>query len=557
MSGPGRDDPDTSTGTGAGTGERTGTRAVGLGAGAGALLVAALAIPRLGTEPLWLDEAYSLGVVNQFGEGVRRTGGTMLGYYTLLWAWTRVGDAPAWLRGLSTLFAMVAMVPVAAIGNRIGGRRLAVVAPVLLAGAYMFQTAALEARAYTMEILVGSTCFYALIRAVQSETGTRSERWSWAALAVLAPLGVLIHGLFVLFIVALVVAGLVSPKPRRCMVAMIPMLATTGVVVAWLAWLGLTRVGHWIPPTDWVYLGRTAAHYLGGDWPLRIFTLLIVTGSVIAVVVNRRRGPTGSPPADSRARFADWSVMVLLVWIVLPPGLLVLLSTVRPAFVDRYVVAITPAVALLVGWGTIRTVDWILTRTGVSRVGSTAALVGITLVLVAGWSTVGQRNLSARDRADWSAAATLVAQQARAGDGILFYGDGSRTPFEAAWQRVPHPVTPVVIDARRPLGRPMRTYDPLPLDDGAHRRVRRYERVWVVRIGRNQDPAIFYELTGPLAEEYDTAGKWEFPGFPSPIRIRLYVRDGPAEVGRADDTESTTVSDGEHHSHPESSDRRQ
>ncbi|HET8930214.1 MAG TPA: glycosyltransferase family 39 protein [Acidimicrobiales bacterium] len=534
--------------------ERRGDRlAVAIGAVAGAMLVGVLAGPRLGADPLWLDEAYSLGVTNQFAYGVKRSGGTMFLYYCLLWAWSQVSESPAWLRLLSTMLAMAVMVPLAAIGRVVGGRRVAVAAPLLLAGAYMFQAAALEARAYTFEILAVSICWLLLIGAVTAGVDTpQSKRW-WVALTLIAPWGVFIHGLFVLFLAAMVLAALLSPKPRACVTQMLPLLGATGVMLGLLTWLGVANVGDWVQGTRFRYVKFTMYQYLGGYVWVRAVSVAALVGLIAWVVADRRRlghvpsTSDASPDTDAQvaadapggtgaqekaledveqARLDNWLTTVPLVWFLAPPILLLLISIIRPEFVDRYFVAVAPAAALTVAVAVCRAIDWLTPRVNLNARTSAAAAAAVCLVLVVGWSAAGQENLDNRTVSHWDDIATMVADHARPGDGLLLYGDLSRPPFEAAWSRVPHDVVPELANVSRQLGEVKRFDFYYPGDANAHRKLLDYDRIWAVNVGRSELPAAFYELKGPLPHDFHLADSWNFADRRAPIIVRLYVRNG-------------------------------
>lgn len=513
---------------------RSDRAAIAVGATAGAVLVAVLAAPRLGAAPLWLDEAYSLGVTNQFFEGVRRSGGTMVSYYALLWGWTRVGDSPGWIRLLSTLLAMVAMVPVAAVGRRIGGRRLAVLAPLLLAGASMFQYAATEARAYSLEIIIVTSCWYLLIRAVDPDSDTTAAKRCWTGLAILAPIGVLTHGLFVLFVGAMIVAALLGPGPVRSLRAMVPMFVTTAITTGILGLLGIADVGSWIEPTRFVVVKHAINNYLGGYGIRWLVTIAAFLGLTVWIVVNRvrslvarRGGDEGSPHlGEPEQQRQVWLATVPVVWMTVPPVLLIGVSVVSPRFVDRYVVAITPAVALVIGLGVCRAVDWATRRI---RLGGGVATVVVGLIgvgLVAGWVHHGQVELNHRRTAGWDVIARTVADRARPGDAIAFYSDQSRPPFEAAWARIPHRVVPEVVTMPRPLGEVRRYDDLVDTYEEAQRRIETFDRVWTITISDREINAVYYELGGVLPEKYRVVDSWPVDVLTGDATLRLYVRDG-------------------------------
>lgn len=508
-------------------GRRGDRMAVAVGAFVGAAVTFVLAVPRLGDAPLWLDEAYSLGVTNQFLEGVRGSGGTMVGYYAVLWGWTRLGDSPAWLRLLSTLFAMAAMVPLAFVARRIGGRRLAVLAPPLLAGAFMFQNVALEARAYTLEIVLVVVCWGLVIGLVQDDLDPVRRRRRIVALAVLGPIGVTVHGLFVLFVAAMAAAVLVGPRPRSHLRDLIPMLATTALATGGLAMLGLTHVGNWIAPTTGEELRATFEAYTGGTGVVHLVSVAAIVGMILwALAAGAAR--RGDPPGRPAARRKVWLVAVPVLWLVIPPALLIALSEIRPRFVDRYLVAVTPAVALLVGLGLIRAVDWAVRRLRAPAVAGPVALVLLGATLATGWAAVGQTGMNDQPVAEWDDLVATVSDRLEPGDGLLLYSDWSRPPFEAAWSRGGRVGELDLVNMDRPLGHPRRYDDVLRLDDDVAHRIEAHDRIWTVSIRNDELAAAVYELSGPLPDGYRIADTWDYDMLTGPATLRLYVRDPTA-----------------------------
>ena len=58
----------------------------------------------------WMDEACSIAATVQLRTVLRATSGTMATYYVLLSGWIRISDALWWIRLLSVISALVAMV---------------------------------------------------------------------------------------------------------------------------------------------------------------------------------------------------------------------------------------------------------------------------------------------------------------------------------------------------------------------------------------------------------------------------------------------------------------
>ena len=149
---------------------------------------------------------------------------------------------------------------VAVLGRRVGGRRLAGVAPPLLALLYLFGVKAAEARAYSLETLLVTIGWYDGHPHLRLGVAARASlRW-WGLLVLLAFVGPLAHGLFPLFVLAWWWRSSLSPTPPT-LVRSVPIVVATGVVLL-LDVHGAIRVGGWVPPTTLhrVVLARPPLH---------------------------------------------------------------------------------------------------------------------------------------------------------------------------------------------------------------------------------------------------------------------------------------------------------
>ncbi len=525
--------------------EGSGTRVLGLigsgrwgnhratlaGSLVGVAVLGVLAVPRLGATPLWLDEAYTLGVVNQFAYGVKSTGGTMVAYYAPLWVWAHVSESTVWLRTLSLVFAAAVMPVVALIGKRVGGTRLAVLAPPLLAASFMFQTLAVQLRAYSLEILILSVSFYALIRAVQQGTDTPgAHRW-WVLLTLVAPWGVFAHGLFPIHLAAIGVAALLSPKPRQAVVRLLPMLGASAVMVALLFWLGISSVGAWVQPTTLEGLKYVTFRYLGLDHVLQAVSIGATVIVVWAAVQARRRTRRGT----DEERSAAWVLCLPFIWAVVPSVSLLATSVVRPEFVDRYLAGIAPGVALLIGLGLCRGFDWLATRTKGGQRVATGGVGVAGVIIVLGFALVGVHQVRREPHSNWDQVASVVARKARSGDGMLLYSDLSRPTFERQWSLLPHGAVPRLVNQPRQLGAVKRVDRLDPLDYSHRRRLLAFRRVWTVTVADGGGQAEFYQDTPPLTTNYRVARTWHFQGMYWPITLRLYERTTPVDFHPAAD----------------------
>jgi hypothetical protein len=139
-------------------------------------------------------------------------------------------------------------------------------------------------------------------------------------------------------------------------------------------------------------------HLGGGSDPvLAILGAALVAGLVIAV---RRR---------------DATLGLVLLWALVPIGLIVAISFVKPVYLARYVIGVLPALALAL----------VLVA---ARIGRAGLLIAAIVVGLLGSSAIGWH--AVRQKAPWREATAFVLQSSRTSDSIVFYLGGMNRPFE-------------------------------------------------------------------------------------------------------------------------------
>jgi len=256
------------------------------------VLAAALRLPTLGSQSLWLDEALT-------GRLARGTLGDLLHrvaeeeanpplFYLFEWAWTRVaGTSELALRLPSALFG-IALVPVAyAIGRRLGGQRAAVALGALVAVHPLLVYYSQEARGYAAVALACAIGFGCFLDALEG------KRAMWWALASAVALGC--H-YFAVFPIAIEAAILLARRGRTVLPAL------GGVALAGAALLPLLAEQVSGDHTDNVTAGvglaervkGAATSWLVGERGAAIDNLEWLVGAlllagVVLVVVHRTR----------------------------------------------------------------------------------------------------------------------------------------------------------------------------------------------------------------------------------------------------------------------------
>jgi mannosyltransferase len=401
--------------------------------------LAALAVGgyRLGAPSLWRDEAYTISATQRsvgqlfamLGHVDAVHGPYYLGMHFVV---SLLGASAVALRLPSLLGMGIAAGFTAALGRRLA-RVAALPAPsvtglvagLLFAGAPQTTYYAQDARPYGPVVMFAVIATYLLVRAAAD------HRWRWwtaygAAIA--------LTGLFNLFALLLVAAHGVTlllarvqarshrpaegdpvPQPADQPPAALPRwLAVVTAAVAVLApmiYFGYQQ-GHtlgWVSRPGLRTVARLVAAFAGSKHLIPLVAAITLCG-VLAGWRSRRPGEltlTG----------------VTLPWLVLPPLILISVSQVYPAYVERYVAFCVPALALLCAAG----LAWLVRLAAATPVGKrrpalawvpSAVALAVLAILLIGPQQAISRPAGRPD--NLRAAAAVVSAHEHRGD-VIFY----------------------------------------------------------------------------------------------------------------------------------------
>jgi hypothetical protein len=400
-------------------------------------VAALLSLPRLGVRTLWLDEAYTVGATNELLATWRHTGVTQALYYALVWPVSRLSTDPAWIRLPSALLGLAAVVVVFRLGRRLGGERVALLGAGGLALSWGLARYSVEARSYTLALLLVSVSWLALIAALQAQQAggeDAARRW-WRIFYVATALSPLAHGLAALNYVAQLGALAIAPGDRRGLVrralAVAPVLAVE--LVAMFS-LGAGEVGDWVPPL--------------GMWQVRTFRRLLLgfglTGAVVGALLALAIVDVALRYRRERTLRA-WLQLLPAFWAVGPGALLVLMSLVRPYAAARYLVPSLPAFYLLIAGLLVRYLvsTWRI------------ALAGVLLVPLL---LVDQRHVTTDGIEDWSELTACIAANSVPGDRLVTAAS-HRSALDYYWNDHPELASVEPLSPPEPLGQVRRLYE--------------------------------------------------------------------------------------------------
>jgi hypothetical protein len=466
----------------------------------------------LGARSLWVDEGASFAIARMdwwnFLRLLWRREANMALYYLFLRGWlafSRVAaPSEAYLRALSVIFGVAAVVAIYFVGRKLWGAASGVSAAFLLAiHAYHIRYSQ-EARGYSLAVFLVLLSVFFLLR-LQDETSNRDSR-IYSAVSALA---VYAHFYSFLVLVAEWIAIRFDPPLRAA--AGRAIRRTLLLLIPAAAFIVFTGSG----PLAWTHcpspheLHVFAIYMSGGGTDALIWTYLFfaILGFLIALLTAPRGNRIFKP-------------LLVLLWLALPIAVALAISFFKPVFANRFFVICVPALCLLVA------------GTAAQGAGKLRWLA-LPVAMVAGYLSFGAvQHFEAygldTPAEDWRAATHTVLMDSHATDGIVFYNSQGRMPFtyyeEREVQRgeIPGSSIPVTIfPGHEPGEISFRDFMGKPDQQQLSSASARFGRIWLVMchntIGDSYDEET-RTLRATLSSHYTARQEFDFPG----IRIELY-----------------------------------
>ena len=265
-----------------------------LGIGGVALVAGGFLLHQLMAWPPHEDETLALFVGRDSLPGVvehvtRDRGGAPL-HFLLAWGVAHLGFGLGGLRVLSAAFALGSLPLVAALGRRLGGPWVGLVAAAIVAPSWLFLFHGVYGRMYSLFLFFSLACTLALLRALESGGRGRWAVWVAASLAMVAA-----HPYGILLLAGQAAYVLVSARDRlrEAILAGVAVLVLgipfwlTDLVLAGRFDVGVGGGGEKLggPAAVARYFWRSAGDATAGWWPATIAVLL---AAAVGVVLLRR-----------------------------------------------------------------------------------------------------------------------------------------------------------------------------------------------------------------------------------------------------------------------------
>lgn len=315
----------------------------------------------------------------------------LLPYYSFLHMWVEFSGNIEWVRLPSLLAYGVTVFLVGRLGYRLGGSVCGVLAAIVVATNPLMIRAALDARPYELSTLACTAAAIALIRWLDGG----SVRWVWwfclagaasmllQIFSVLAPLSMLCA--------AIVLRPQMFRAQRRNLIAPIGFLLA-GIVSFVVLTAPQGRQIAWIHFGDGLrsVVGSLLGPANGGERQYKYVVLATVLAGIGLCLLAWRRSRF-HPTRRELDFFA-----ISLAWAALSTLTLVAVSFVKPVYVDRYVTASVPGLAIAIALLTARAFDLTAVRwTDGSRLAVGGIALGISgLVVISACLVPAARHVS-------------------------------------------------------------------------------------------------------------------------------------------------------------------
>lgn len=376
-----------------------------------AVVVAGAVLRFVSRGPLWLDEAQSVAIAKHslgaLPAALKHDGAPPL-YYALLHVWMKVfGDSTFSVRVLSGIPAVLALPVVVRLGRRIGGDAVGIASVVLLAVSPFAIRYAVEARMYSLLLLLSLAGAHAVLSVHRHRTNAAT-----IALAVVTAASLYTHYYAVFAVGALGAGELWLAVRRRDAAARRALLALVAGCVAFLPWVPilLYQSRHtgapWAPPPDGSAVLDTIGAWMGGGSTAAQIAMLVALAAVVLALIGRRGGAgqvvLGTAFARLPARLLAVVAGSLVVAIAVD-------AADQQAYAPRYLAMGAGLFLVVVGCG-------------IAVLPSRRARRAMLAVLVVAELSVSLQN-AWQPRSQAGLVAAVLDHQARAGDVVVYCPD--------------------------------------------------------------------------------------------------------------------------------------
>ena len=281
-----------------------------------------LGLIRIGAPSVWVDEAFTARAVRYpFPDYLLEQYHWL--YYAMLKPWTSLAGTSEWVLRLPSVLALMAACGLLVVlAYKLFDRWVALVGGVLLATSPFLVLWSQQARSYTLLVVVSLLATLLLIRALD-----RGSRAAWLSYGVVFSAVIAVQPVSALVVVPAHAVLVFQRRERLVPHALLAVIAIVALALPWMTVVSVWSQEFWLAPPTAKDAAKAVLNISGAAG-------LGIPLAVVGLVVLRRAGKTD---------LAVW----LGTWAFAPFLTAAIVSSVKPVFLDRYLIAAAPAFALL------------------------------------------------------------------------------------------------------------------------------------------------------------------------------------------------------------------
>jgi mannosyltransferase len=395
------------------------------------LIIAAgsfLRVYGLGTESIWLDEVFTAIISNEsFVSAIVK--GWQPPYFAILQPWVSLfGNSEASLRAPSAILGILSILVIYLIGCALFNRKVGLISSLLSAISLFHIQYSQEARGYTLILLLALLSYLFFIQILKQD-----KKWYYPCY-LLANIFLVYTNPINLFVIATQIFYLLlfwtknNPQRFKLIGVQAATLVASLPVVLWiLGGFVLPSGGIWAHDPSLMTIYETLRSFAGNERLILIFLPL----AIIAPLSFRKtkvkwdsRKPLESLKSitwDIRLEAVN-EIILLLLWLAVPIAAAYIVSKIfTPMYLNRYLIASSPALYLLVA-------------KGLSNLKAKQVIYPVLFVIL----LLAARNLvnyyGHVNKEQWRELAKLVELNAQKNDVLIFCPDFSQVSFDYYYQ---------------------------------------------------------------------------------------------------------------------------
>ncbi|HEY0404271.1 MAG TPA: glycosyltransferase family 39 protein [Pyrinomonadaceae bacterium] len=398
-------------------------------------LGAALRLVNLGSDSIWLDEAYSIQFARlPLPQLLAETASSDVHpplYYLLLHFWIKLcGDSEAGARLLSALFGLLAILMIYFVAALLFDRATGLLSALLLSLSLFHIEFAQEARMYSLLAFLSLCSLYFFLKLFDETKRRRALHIIGYLLTTSLLMHTHVYGFFIIIAENLFFFALCFSRREFKRDAARWLLLQAALVALFLPWLFVmlrqfarVQQGFWIPQPTLNFLRLTWMLYSGSTLLSFLFIPLVALGLFAA------RETSNGHSAEERANHLAAAarrlplserekLLLMLLWLLSPILIpFVLSQKLASIYLPKYTIAASTAFLVLAARGIMSL------RFDRARVVLVAVVLGLSFAQMRDYWSAAHKDF-------WRESASYFEHTARAGDLTLFHQGNGHVPFD-------------------------------------------------------------------------------------------------------------------------------